>query len=207
MPIGHKLEFYRQMFKSTNEVGAFSASSMALANAIADPIERQGEEPLRILEVGSGVGSLTRAVIKRLRAGDEMHLVEINPAFKPALEALPFPEGVKVTIHTTDVEEIAFEGQFDVVVSSLPLLNFDPDKVERIFALYFKLLKPGGLISYWDSFAKGLGRLVRLKERHRMTEVLERTQKIHAQHPYRRRLVALNLPPAVVHVLQPAAAG
>lgn len=202
-----QLLFYRQVLRATGEVGAFSATTRAVAEAVAAPI-RRGAHPLRVLEVGAGTGSLTEAVFERLGPQDQLDLVEINPAFAEHLRRtyVGAPGGPQVRVLTQDVEALDPQARWDVIVSSLPLLNMPPEKVERVFQLYLERLAPGGQLVYYDYWAKELRSLVwpEKRERRRMERVLRVTRRFRERHEVRRKLVLLNFPPAWVHYLQPA---
>ena len=42
------------------------------------------------------------------------------------------------------------KGQFDLVISGLPLNNFSSEDVQDILQAYAKLLKPGGILSFFQ---------------------------------------------------------
>jgi phospholipid N-methyltransferase len=202
-----QLLFFRQMMRATGQVGAFSATTRAVAEAVAAPI-RRGERPLRVLEVGAGTGSLTEAVYERLGPQDRLDLVEINPAFAAHLRRAftGQPGGPTVQVLERDVEALDPAARWDVIVSSLPLLNMPPEKVERVFALYLERLEPHGQLVYYDYWAKALRTLVTpaAHKRRRMERVLRVTRRFQERHEVGRKVVLLNFPPALVHYLRPA---
>lgn len=202
-----QLLFYGQVFTATREVGAFSATSRAVAEAVAAPIVPR-DRPLRVLEVGAGTGSLTEAIVERLGPGDQLDLVEINPKFAEHLARtfVGLPGGPDVRVLGDDVEAIEPRGKLDAIVSSLPLLNMPPDKVERVFRRYLEWLDPRGYLVYYDYWAKELRTLVTpaRHERRRMEHVLRVTRRYQARHEVRRKVVLRNFPPALVHYLRPA---
>lgn len=202
-----QLLFYRQVLRATGQVGAFTATTRAVAEAMAAPI-RRSERPLEVLEVGAGTGPLTEVIMERLGPHDRLDLVEINPAFAAHLRRTFAGRagGPQVEVHEQDVELLDPERRFDVIVSSLPLLNMPPEKVERVFALYMARLRPQGQLVYYDYWAKELRTLVTpaRHERDRMERVLEVTRRFRDRHEVRKKLVLLNFPPAYVHYLRPA---
>src|SRR5437868_10331670 len=68
---------YRQRFQST---GAVAPSSRFLARALARPLETHAG-PCRVLEVGPGTGAVTRRLVRLLKPGDRLDLVELNETF------------------------------------------------------------------------------------------------------------------------------
>lgn len=202
-----QLLFYGQMLRATGQVGAFTATTRAVAEAVAAPI-RRSEGPLRVLEVGAGTGPLTEAIVERLGPHDRLDLVEINPAFAEHLRRtfVDRPGGPRVVVHEQDVEALDASHRWDVIVSSLPLLNMPPEKVERVFALYLARLLPHGQLVYYDYWAKELRTLVTpaKHERTRMERVLRITRRFRDRHEVRKKLILRNFPPAYVHYLRPA---
>lgn len=203
----NRLVFYREALRQSQEVGAFTHTSKIVADAIAESIRRVApDRPLRVLEVGAGTGALTRSIVERLREGDQVDLIEINPEFVQVLQEqfATRPGGPAVTVDGRDVELLPRDVQYDVIVSSLPLLNFSPEKVRRVFELYFEvLLRPGGTLSYYDYWAKELRTfVVGARERRRMKEVLKITKEFRRRYEVRDRLIPWNLTPALVHYLR-----
>lgn len=203
----NRLVFYREAIRQANEVGAFTHTSRIVAEAVAEPIRRGPDgAPLRVLEVGAGTGALTRAIIDRLGPEDRLDLIEINPEFVQVLheQFSTRPGGPQVTIEQCDVELLPRDWQYDVIVSSLPLLNFPPEKVRAVFELFFDvLLRPGGTLSYYDYWAKELRTfVVGPRERRRMKAVLEVTKEFRRRYEVQDRLIPWNLTPALVHYLR-----
>lgn len=201
-----QLVFYGQIIKTTEEVGAFSPTTRAVGDAAAAPIF-PGHRPHRVLEVGSGTGSLTHSIVRRLRPQDRLDLVEINPSFRKVLQRrfVDVPGGPETTLLQDDIFSFEPSEPYDVIVSSLPILNFPADKVEELFDLYLtKLLRPEGTLAYYDYWAKGVRRFLGShRERQRVKDVLETTKRFHDSCHYRRKVIVRNFPPACVHYLRP----
>ncbi len=102
-----------------------------------------------------------------------------------------------------DVETLAENARYDLVVSSLPLMNFEPEKVRRILDLYAARLAPGGTIVSVDYWGKELRPLVSgAAERARMREVLRVTRAFLDRHEHESRIVPWNFPPACVRYVR-----
>lgn len=201
----NRLVFYGQAFKQSAEVGAFSHTSRAVADAVAAPIVRRGA-PLRVLEAGPGTGALTDAIVERLGPGDRLHLVEINPEFAKILREtygrLDTPE---VLVEQGDILRLPADARYDNIVSSLPILNMDPDKVGAIFELFMDRLAPDGTLSYYDYWAKEFKQyLVGGRERRRVKEVIRVTEGILDRYQVRVKTIPWNFLPARVHYLRKA---
>ncbi|MGC4002747.1 MAG: methyltransferase domain-containing protein [Pirellulales bacterium] len=117
------------------------------------------DAPRRVLEVGPGTGTVTDAILRRLRPADRLTIVEINPEFvahlKKRFESEPAWKNVadQVVIETKPVQEFAADEKFDVVVSGLPLNNFPVDVVREILAGFDTLAAPGSTISFFEYIA------------------------------------------------------
>jgi phosphatidylethanolamine/phosphatidyl-N-methylethanolamine N-methyltransferase len=145
-------DFMREAFRSWNQVGAIAPSSRALARALTNPVEGSGDAPLSVLEVGAGSGAVTRALIPRLPNGSSLDIVEANPHFSQGLKDLVADlasSDVTASVHTVLVQDLETEKSYDVIVSGLPLTNFDPAQVEQIMNRSLELLMPGGSMTYF----------------------------------------------------------
>src|SRR5947209_17888970 len=74
------LRFYRQFRAQYTTTGSILPSSRALGRALTRPM-RRAKPPRRILEVGPGTGAVTAVIVRCLKAGDALDIVEINPKF------------------------------------------------------------------------------------------------------------------------------
>lgn len=202
-----QIVFYGQVLREFDEVGAFSATSRFVAKAVGKGIQRNGA-PIRVLEVGAGTGSLTEGVLSKLTPADTLDLVEINPVFAKHLHKFKGRPGApQITIQEKSVfaDDIELADEYDVIVSSLPLLNMDPDFVEKVFTFYFDKLKPEGQLIYYDYWAKGLRRFVtpKKRQRERMKRVLQVSRAWVDRYEVDRTVVVRNVWPANVHYLRP----
>ncbi len=112
--------------------------------------------PRRILEVGPGTGPLTKGVLRRLRAGDQFDIVEINDVFCSLLEKeilqkfrTRHPQ-VAVKLHNAPIEDAALIPGYDLIVCGLPFNNFPPKLVRAIFRQLLALLSNSGELVYFE---------------------------------------------------------
>jgi phospholipid N-methyltransferase len=202
-------EFFRQFRQQYFTTGSILPSSRGLARALARPL-RRGSPPRRILEVGPGTGAVTAEVVRHLKPGDQFDLVEINADFVAVLERRFCEEPrfarhrQRATIMHRPLQEVPGEACYDFMISGLPLNNFPVALVREIFQSYQRLLKPEGVLSYFEYLGiraiKQL--LVGRKERRRLhvlTRFLER--RIRAYQIGEER-VWFNVPPAVARHLR-----
>ena len=200
--------FFRESRRQFRNTGALLPSSRFLARALASPLAAP-HPPRRILEVGPGTGSVTREILRRLQPGDRLDCVELNEHFVERLNLCfrhdprftPFQNKVQV-IHSP-VEALPGESLYDHIISGLPLNNFPVDLVRDIFDAYSRLLKPGGVLSYFEYVlirhlkSPFSGR----KERRRLHRVGRLVGEYIRAYQVRRQQVLMNVPPAVVRHL------
>lgn len=198
--------FTREAIAEPRSVGAIAASSGTLARALAAPAAWSAR-PLRVLEVGAGTGSATRALFDVLPPHSTLDIVECNPHFGGHLRAL-LAEHPRICgrVHVTTIQQFCPEERYDCVVSALPLTNFAPDDVGAILTGYLDMLVAGGWLSYFSYLGTyPLRRLTSSSaaaDRHRAVQAVMRA--FEARHGVRRERVWANLPPAAVTYARPA---
>src|SRR5437868_5622267 len=148
-------EFYQQFRRQYHNTGSILPSSRPLARALTSRLRgRRG--PARILEVGPGTGAVTEEILRQLRPGDRLDLVEINADFVALLrrrfaqEPLWQQRSGQARLIHAPLQEVEGEGLYDYLISGLPLNNFSVPLVREIFAAYRRLLRPGGVLSYFE---------------------------------------------------------
>jgi phosphatidylethanolamine/phosphatidyl-N-methylethanolamine N-methyltransferase len=197
-------EFFQQFRRQYHNTGSVLPSSRSLARALVSEL-RKHARPARILEVGPGSGAVTGEILRLLRPDDRLDLVEINADFVALLrrrfaEEPPWrARREQARLIHASLQEVPGEGLYDYLISGLPLNNFPVALVGEIFDAYRRLLRPGGVLSYFEYilirqlkmlFVSGPER-ERLR---RLSRLLE--GKIHA-HQIREQWVFPNVPPAV----------
>ncbi len=209
---GYRL-FYTQFREHFHTTGAIAPSGAALARAITTPLALAPAGGLRVLEVGAGTGVFTRAILDQLGAGDGLEVYEINPAFRPFLEACRAEaegRGIGCGLHFASIAELPAGAEFDFIVSGLPLNNFAPEQVEAWLGLLLGHLRPGGVLSYFEylyirdlkcAWIRDAG------ERARLRAVGEVVEAFLRQNPHQETRVGWNLPPAVAHHVRRAGPG
>lgn len=206
----NNLTFFREFRQRFQTTGAIAPSSRFLANSMTRFLRDRGDEAIRVLEIGPGTGPITEKIVPLLRTGDRFDLVELNETFVTVLNerfrnddawrgAAPFSD-----IHQLPLQEYQPEEKYDFVISGLPLNNFPADLVESITASYFQLLKPGGVLSYFEyMYVRPVRKVVsRGDERIRIAKIDDVMQGHCDQHRIRRDSIWFNLPPAWVQHLR-----
>ncbi|MGB6045497.1 MAG: methyltransferase domain-containing protein [Pirellulales bacterium] len=205
------LKEFRRTFHTT---GAVLPSSPGLGRALARYVGQVDGEASpaerRILEVGPGTGSVTRHIVRRMTSGDRLDLVELNDRFVKRLEDL-FREDKLLKrvsnrariIHST-VQDLDSAAQYDLIVSGLPLNNFTVDEVTMFLGTFQRLLKPCGVLSFFEyvGVRTARGMVVSRPERERLQGIGRVLGDLLAKNEIRRQSVWFNVPPAWVHHVQ-----
>ena len=202
-------EFLRQFRERFETTGAVTPSSRFLARAMTGPMARR-ERPIRVLEVGPGTGAVTQQIVRLLKPQDRFDLVELNDTFA-ALLRHKFEHDAKYravaersAVHVCPIQEFAAAEPYDIIISGLPLNNFPADLVRSIFQTFFRLLAPGGTLSYFEyMYVRPLRRMVaRSTEKKRLTELDRIAHEYLAKHRFHCSWVFVNVPPAWVQHLR-----
>ncbi len=198
------LESATRDFKRT---GAVAPSSRALAEAMTRELARRDRGTVSVLEAGGGTGSITREIARHLSHGDHLDVYEINSAFAWLIgqrlrEDEAFRVEATMRVHNHAIENVERARRYDFVISGLPFNNFEPETVREIFEIFRRVLKPGGICSFYEYiFARGAAKIIAGKpaERERVDGVGRVVKKYVNRYEYRREIVLRNLPPALVH--------
>lgn len=209
MSLGSAGLFWKEFRNAFETTGAVAPSGKGLAKALARPLESL-PGTRRILEAGPGTGAITSALVHRLREGDQLILCEINPKFAEFLRYRVENDPVwtckksLIKVVEQDVREVLSPGEFDLVVSGLPLNNFPPDLVRELVGGFLRGLKPGGVHTFFEyvGIRPIRQRVGRATDRARMQAVDRAVRDNLAQFPWNRSAVFLNFPPAWAYAVR-----
>ena len=198
--------FLKQFFEQFQTTGAVMPSGKPLAAALCRFVG-SSSSPQRILEVGPGTGAVTTTLVERMRDEDHLCLIEINQTFVTHLKtAFKERPPLRAKAHRVDVihgrlEDLKDDGRYDLIVSGLPLNNFSADAVEQILDGFGRLLKPGGVLSFFEYIAvRSVKSLVSSKqERDRLRAIGGLLHRTLDGREIQRDCVWPNVPPAWVH--------
>jgi len=202
------LKEFRRTFQSTGAVMPSGARlSRALAHFVREGQAANGSGGRRILEVGPGTGAVTAHIVKALRPGDRLDLVERNEEFvsrlRERLQRDPSltPHAERITLLHAGVEELSEAAPYDVIVSGLPLNNFPVSLVEMLVDKLRRLVAPGGTLSFFEYIAiRRVKAMVSPRaDRERLQAIGALLDRFLAEHEIRRDKVLVNVPPAWVH--------
>jgi len=200
--------FLTQFLRNYETTGAVIPSGRALCTALCRHVGTGA--PQHILEAGPGTGAVTGCLVDRMRSDDELWLVELNPTFaahlRTAFKERPSFQAVAARCHLVEssVQALRPDEQFDVVISGLPLNNFASEDVRVILESFAKLLKPGGILSFFQYILIRDAKAVVSfgPERTRLKRVGETIDGVLSQREFAREWVWPNVPPAWVHHLR-----
>lgn len=148
------IKLYRNIRRNIREDGLIVNSSGFLVNAMVGRIDFT--RPLRILEIGSGRGAFTRELIGRMSTESELDICEIKAEYNAWVEKLIATHPDKqVRLHNCCVTQLLTRpGYYDVILSSLPLKNFEDVASKHAFlyqiinAMQFGLKEGGVYLQY-----------------------------------------------------------
>ena len=127
----HRLLFARKFFRHGTTIASITPSSRWMAAELARHVDPA--RPQRILELGAGTGSVTRAIEARMHPGSALLALEPDPDFAAAARAAcPRARVLQCRFEDLPAEEA---GPFDVVVSGLPVPSFKPPARRALFGL------------------------------------------------------------------------
>ncbi len=205
----NSLVFLKQFGTQFKTTGSVLPSGPALAKSITSELGKRGDEPIRVLECGPGTGAFTTAILSHLRPGDTFDLVELNPTFVEVLNKRFETESgwsekrELATVHERSLDGFEPELPYDFIVSGIPHVNLPPDLVQTITDTYFRLLSPGGVLSYFSyAYISSIRKALTLGLCSKQTTAVSAVMKAHFDtRGIRRETVLMNAPPAWVHFL------
>jgi len=181
--------FFSRFLKSPRTVGAVTASSRALAEAMVDGIDLSC--PGCIVELGPGTGAFTSMIVERLGPETRFLALDIEPAFVERINAR-WPAVECVCGSAERLPAIAADYQMlpiDHIVSGLPFVSLPPPVTQQIIENISATLKPGGTFTTFQ-YVPGYGFPSAVAFRRSMARSMRSQPTV--------RLVVRNMPPVLV---------
>lgn len=160
-------DLYRKIRKNIHEDGLIVSSSTFLVKSMLSRVDFS--QPLRVLEIGSGKGAFTREIIRRMSPDSTLDICEIKVEYNPWIERIiaSHPERT-VRLHNQCVTRFLQEnGTYDVIISSLPLKNFERMKdnnafLHSVLQSFHQGLRDGGHYLQYQYFRSNLSDIERI---------------------------------------------
>lgn len=130
--------FLGEMLRRPEHTGSIVPSSRRLAREMAANLT-PGAGP--VIELGPGTGSITREILARGIAPDDLHLIEMNSTFCAMLRK-QFPGAHVHQMSAADIGALDLPPA-QAVVSSLPLLNMPATLHDAILRASLGQMAPG----------------------------------------------------------------
>ena len=198
--------FISAMFRRPKIIGAVLPSSSFLAESITDYIQKSKALPksIKILEVGGGTGVFTEKIVENMKDDDELDVIEIDKGLCDIL-LKKFKKHKNVKIHCVSILDWSPDYTYDFIISGLPFNSFDYKFVASILEKYKKIIKSGGIISYFEYLLTSTIRKVYALFFYSKKDRIDFAKNIQARENFRkvfefdRDFVFLNVPPAYVY--------
>lgn len=118
-----------------------------MVQAIVATIPFQSNEEIRVIDLGSGTGSLSQAIQQQYPQA-KLTLVDVA---ENMLQIAEQKLGGNCTYVNSDFNSFDFDKQYDVIVSSLALHHIEKASDKQLFySKIYKALKPGGVFVNGD---------------------------------------------------------
>jgi phospholipid N-methyltransferase len=185
-----RIAFLREFMRSPAQTGALAASTPRLTDLITTLAGVR--EASAVVELGSGTGVCTEAILARLPHHSRFLALEINPFFVEATRRR-CPGAVVIhddAAHVRRHLESLGITSCDAIISGLPWASFTPEKQDRLLDAAVEVLGPGGR---FVTFAYLQGLLLPAAQRFR-SRLRRHFRRVEIS-----RTVWLNLPPAFVY--------
>jgi len=136
------LDFLAAWVKKPRQTASVVPSSRYLARLMVAQIDPADG---RVLELGGGTGVFTRAILETGLPPERLEVVEINPAFARGLRRhFPHVSVLETPAQIVSTATAGDPGDYQTVVSGLPLLAMDRYMHHDILSESFRMLQPGG---------------------------------------------------------------
>ena len=159
MQIGKKpnspLVFAREFFREFETTGTPFQTSHRAAFALTEPL-RERSRPLEILELGAGLGAVTKQILKDMKPQDRLTVCEINPRLLAVLrlELAGRSDFIRnsgrIRFMDCAAQHLPEDRKYDLVVCALPFLNFDLDTIRSIFSKLTSLSRPDTIMTSYE---------------------------------------------------------
>jgi len=145
LPEHSHLAFFKEFVKNPTQVGSIIPSSRSLRKSVLD-IARV-ESARTIVELGSGLGETTRAILDGMSENARLLSIEINPHFHNFLNRIEDDRLIAHLGSASELEETVCQYDLDspeVVISGIPFSTMSHQAGTAIVESISSLLAPNG---------------------------------------------------------------
>ena len=174
--------FFGAFLKNRKETGSVTGSSRFLARKMVDHASFSSARS--IVELGPGLGSITKEILRRMHSDATLFAFEVNTDFCRTL-ANRFQDS-RFRLYNASADSVSryISVKADYVLSGIPLANLSVHETASLLNEVEKILAPGGV---FVQFQYSLLSYTRLKEHFKHISL---------------RFTLLNIPSAFVYVCQ-----
>lgn len=142
---GNRLNFFREFIKHPLQIGSIVPSSRFLERRITQLARIDQAET--IVELGSGTGGTTLAMLHAMRADAKLLSIDINPHFHALVGRIRHPHLIAHLGDARALREILSAYQLpspDLVISGIPFSTMPPESGREIVETIATTLAQGG---------------------------------------------------------------
>lgn len=198
------VSFFQHFLKNPTTVGAIvPLQGPVISEMVQGMKNRCDDSPWSILEVGAGFGNVSEALVKLLRPSDSLDLIEIDKECCAFLK-MKYEDNPQIKVICSPILDWKPKKKYNLIVSTLPLNNFNLSTVHAVFDHFISLSTPPALCSYVEYI--GLEKLKEtFSEKALQPEFKKRhfyLDQLHKNHLISKKRVFLNFFPCNVYHLQ-----
>lgn len=134
--------FFRAAYENLAQTGSLVESSSRLAARMTRIVDFS--QPVHIVELGAGTGSITRHLLSQMHTGARLTAFEINRRLFYKLSSLQWPQLAAVNDDVCRLQQYVSTAAADYVISGMPLANLNLQTKVHILRAIRSVLKPGG---------------------------------------------------------------
>lgn len=141
-----KVKFFEAFLRNPRQVGALVQTSPFVAKEITKSLNFQNAKC--IVELGSGMGNITKKIIAKMPAGCTLLCFEIDAHLCQQFQKNVSDKRVKIIQDSAEnleryLKQLGFE-KVDYIISTIPLSPIPYRTIKKILGQSFQYLTPGG---------------------------------------------------------------